>query len=72
MFSGVKSRRSVRYVTEPSLRIRTLRARYKPTRIPIMEPIFLTLMGVTTLLLLGQVWSFVDHQLTEWKGRMRS
>jgi hypothetical protein len=35
-----------------------------------MEPIIMTLMGGTTLMLLGQVWSFVDHQLTQWKGRI--
>jgi hypothetical protein len=62
----------VRRVTKPGLRIRTLRARHKPTGIPIMEPIIMTLMGATTLLLLGQVWDFVDHQLTGRKGRMRS
>lgn len=39
-------------------------------RIAIMEPIIMTLMGGTTLMLLGQVWSFVDHQLTQWKGRI--
>jgi hypothetical protein len=35
-----------------------------------MEPIIMTLMGGTMLMLLGQVWSFVDHQLTQWKGRI--
>ncbi len=37
-----------------------------------MVPIIMTLMGGTMLLLVGQVWNFVDNQLTQWKGRTRS
>jgi hypothetical protein len=33
-----------------------------------MVPIIMTLMGGTTLLLVGQMWNFVDSQLTQWKG----
>lgn len=36
-----------------------------------MEPIVLLLVGVTALLLLGQVWNFVEHQRTQWQGRAR-
>ncbi len=34
-----------------------------------MEPIVLTLVGATALLLVGQLWNFVGHQLDAWKGR---
>jgi hypothetical protein len=68
---GVKSEQTVRRVTRAAPRIRTLRARINQQG-SIMVPIIMTLMGGTTLLLVGQMWNFVDHRLTQWKGRIGS